>query len=71
MAQTEVRDGGTIKLRGQVQIISAGVAVFADEADYDMLSGDLQARGHVHVVFQKSMPAAKIQDSNPEDTPVR
>ncbi len=71
MAQTEMKDGGTIKLRGHVQIISAGVTVFADEADYDPLTGDLQARGHVHIVFKRTTPIVKIQHPNPEDMPAR
>jgi lipopolysaccharide assembly outer membrane protein LptD (OstA) len=68
LAEHEVRDGATLKLRGRVQVISASTTVYADEADYNPLTGDLNVRGHVHVSL-KSKPSITIQDSTPEDMP--
>lgn len=68
LAEHEVRDGGTLKLRGHVQVVSPSTTVYADEADYNPLTGDVDARGHVHITF-KSKPSITIQNSTPEDMP--
>jgi lipopolysaccharide assembly outer membrane protein LptD (OstA) len=70
LANNEIKTGGTLKLRGHVEISTGAITVYADEADYNPLTGDLDARGHVHINFKKATPSIKIQNGNPEDLPV-
>ena len=70
LADQETKDGGTLKLRGHVQVISATTIVYADEADYNPLAGELEARGHVHVAFKNARPKITIENATPEDLPV-
>jgi lipopolysaccharide assembly outer membrane protein LptD (OstA) len=69
-ADQELKDGLEMKLRGNVQITTGSVAIYADEADYNPLTGALDARGHVRVSFKNATPRIMIRDSNPEDMPV-
>src|SRR4051812_19074476 len=71
LADSEIKTGGTVKLRGRVQVVTGSITLYADEADYNPLIGDLDARGHVHVTFKKVMPSIKIQNGNPEDMPLQ
>lgn len=70
LAEREIKDGGTLKLRGHVQVITSSTIFYADEADYNPLTGKLDARGHVHIEFKKVSPSVIIQNSAPEDVPV-
>jgi len=70
LADQETKDGGTLKLRGHVQVISAATIVYADDADYNPLTGELEARGHVHVSFKNARPKITIENATPEDLPV-
>ena len=69
-AMSEINEGGTVKLRGHVQVITSSTTVYADEADYDPLTGQLDARGHVHIDLKNKQPSISIQNSTPEDMPV-
>lgn len=71
VADYEVKQGGTLKLRGHVQVISAAVTVYADEADYNPLTGNIDARGNVRIDLKKVTPKITIQNSTPEDLPVQ
>ena len=70
LAETEVKVGGSVKLRGHVQVISASTIVYADEADYDPISRAIDARGHVHIELKEGAPRVTIQNPTPEDVPV-
>jgi lipopolysaccharide assembly outer membrane protein LptD (OstA) len=39
-----------IRLKGNVEIKMKGLKVFADEADFDEVNGEIEARGRVRVV---------------------
>ncbi len=69
LAENETKDGGILKLRGHVEVITGSMTVYADEADYNALTGDLDAHGHVHINFGKVTPAMKVQNASPEDLP--
>jgi lipopolysaccharide assembly outer membrane protein LptD (OstA) len=69
-AEQEITQGVNVKLRGHVQIETGSVIVSADEADYDPMTGQINPRGHVRVRLRNVMPQLKIEDSNPQDTPV-
>jgi lipopolysaccharide assembly outer membrane protein LptD (OstA) len=71
LANSEIKGGGTLKLRGHVQVSSDSITIYADEADYNPLTGDVEARGHVHISLKKATPSIKIQNATPEDVPVR
>ena len=68
-AENETKQGGSIKLRGHVEVIAGQITVSADEADYDPLSGSLETRGRVYVTFKGVTPAVKIENASPEDLP--
>jgi lipopolysaccharide assembly outer membrane protein LptD (OstA) len=68
-AENETKDSGIFKLRGHVEVITGSMTVYADEADYNPLTGDLDAHGHIHVHFTKVTPSMKIQNASPEDLP--
>jgi len=70
LAQNEIKDGGILRLRGHVEVITGSITVYADEADYNPLTGDLDARGHVHLNFKKVTPSVRIQSGSPEDVPL-
>jgi len=70
LAEHEVRTGGALKLRGHVRVITSATILYADEADYDVLTGELEARGHVHIEFKKVRPSISIQNSTPDDIPL-
>jgi lipopolysaccharide assembly outer membrane protein LptD (OstA) len=70
LAENEIKDGGIVKLRGHVEVITGSITVYADEADYNPLTGDLDARGHVHINCKKVTPSIKIQNESPEDLPL-
>jgi lipopolysaccharide assembly outer membrane protein LptD (OstA) len=69
LAENEIKDGGILKLRGHVEVITGSMTVHADEADYNALTGDLDAHGHVHINFRKVTPTIKVQNASPEDLP--
>jgi lipopolysaccharide assembly outer membrane protein LptD (OstA) len=69
LVESEIKDGGIIKLRGHVEVITGSRTVHADEADYNPLTGDLDPRGHVHINFKKVTPIMKVQNASPEDLP--
>jgi hypothetical protein len=71
LAKSEVKEGGTLKVRGHVQVITSSTTVYADEADYNPLTGQLNARGHVHIDFRNAKPSITIQNSTPEDIQAR
>lgn len=66
-ALREVRAGGVIQLRGHVEVRTESVVIRADEADYDPMTGSLEARGHVQITLETAHPRLKVRDSNPED----
>jgi lipopolysaccharide assembly outer membrane protein LptD (OstA) len=68
-ADQEIKDGLGMKLRGNVQIKTNSLIVYADEADYNPITGELEPRGHVRVSFKNATPHIRIQDSSPEDAP--
>jgi lipopolysaccharide export system protein LptA len=70
LAEHEVKEGGTLKLRGHVEVRSGSMTVHADEAEYNALNGRVEARGHVHIELGKTTPKITIQNSTPEDSPV-
>jgi lipopolysaccharide assembly outer membrane protein LptD (OstA) len=70
LAESEIKADGTVKLRGHVEVISGSTTLYADEADYDPLTGSLNARGHVHIEFKKGTPSITIKNPSPEDVPV-
>ncbi len=70
MAEHEIKDGGTVKLRGHVQVITTSATIYADEADYNPLTGEVDARGHVRIDLKKGNPSITILNSTPEDVPV-
>jgi lipopolysaccharide assembly outer membrane protein LptD (OstA) len=67
LAESEIKDGGILKFRGHVEVITGSMTVYADEADYDPSTGDFDAHGHVHINFKKVTPAMKVQNASPED----
>jgi lipopolysaccharide export system protein LptA len=69
-ADQETMDGLSMKLRGNVQITTNSLVVYADEADYNPITAGLEPRGHVRIFFKGATPHIKIQDSSPEDAPV-
>lgn len=70
LAEHEVKQGGTVKLRGHVEVSSGSMTVHADEAEYNAFTGKVDARGHVYMDLGKTTPKITIQNSSPEDSPV-
>jgi lipopolysaccharide assembly outer membrane protein LptD (OstA) len=71
LADHEVKEGGTLKLRDHVEIVTASATIYADEADYNPLTGEVDARGHVHITLKKAKPKVTIKNPYPEDLPAR
>jgi lipopolysaccharide assembly outer membrane protein LptD (OstA) len=69
-ATQEIKDGGSFRLRGHVEIETGSVIIYTDEAEYDPMTGALNPYGHVHIKLKNATLQLKIQDSNPQDTPV-
>ena len=49
-AQDIQRDGQVVHLKGNVRIVTERFSVSADEADRHMDTGEIEARGNVHIV---------------------
>lgn len=63
----EIKGGDVIQLRGDVEIATTTVTIHADEADYNPLTGSVDARGHVQISLHNSRARLNVTDGNPED----
>ena len=64
------RADNVINLSGDVVVSMNGITVFADEAQYDVATGDLMPQGHVRIHTEK-LRNARVFRLDPGDTPLR
>ncbi|MGA2184286.1 MAG: hypothetical protein ABSH47_14785 [Bryobacteraceae bacterium] len=69
-AEQMTRGYAIITLKGNVQVTLNGVSVYADEAEYNMTTGDLMPQGHVRI-RTRDIRSGKDQNNDPTDTPLR
>jgi lipopolysaccharide assembly outer membrane protein LptD (OstA) len=67
LAEREIKEAGTLKLRGHVQVVTPSTTIYADEVDYNPLAAEVDARGHVRIDLKKATPTITVQNSTPED----
>jgi lipopolysaccharide assembly outer membrane protein LptD (OstA) len=61
-----------VHMKGNVHVTMKGVTVYADEAEYNYVTGELTPQGHVRIkVSQSAKEQPADPKENPTDTPLR
>jgi len=62
-ANKQIVAGVVLQLKGQVEIVFDKLVIVADEADFNVVTGDLEARGNVRGAADgKSLDASPVAD---------
>jgi lipopolysaccharide assembly outer membrane protein LptD (OstA) len=60
-----------IALKGNVHATIKGITVYADEAEYNCVTGELMPEGHVRIKVRESKGVTDRPADHPTDTPLR
>jgi len=60
-----------VVMKGNVHVTMKGVTVYADEAEYNYLTGELTPAGHVRIKMQDTSVAKDRPTDHPTDMPLR
>ncbi|HTP86547.1 MAG TPA: hypothetical protein VMJ34_06360 [Bryobacteraceae bacterium] len=69
-ANQMTRTNDMLMLSGDVMVTMSGVTVYADQAQYDVATGDLMPQGHVRIHTERLRDPRAFQ-LDPSDTPLR